>query len=124
MIDYELAKQLKDAGFQGKFATNYRYDSFSTPPDDNTTNGESLYYPTLEELIEACPQLWKGMAFDLIVVEGEWIAWYEPSDQKVVSKSQTAEGLGKTPAEAVANLLLILLRGKVKDNGKREKEDN
>lgn len=48
MISYELAKQLKDAGFrQGEGRLVFRKSLFTTPYDN-------CYAPTLSELIEAC----------------------------------------------------------------------
>lgn len=83
-MNYELAKQLKDAGFpwKGPFFENEEY--------------YREYYPTLSELIEAC-----GDKFDALVSSersGGWMA----TDGRGLS------GDGSTPEEAVANLWLEL----------------
>ena len=55
-MNYELAKQLKDAGFpQGEYPF-YVKDAF------NHFKKEIVYYPNLSELIEAC----EGDYFELI----------------------------------------------------------
>lgn len=95
-ITYETAKKLKDAGFpQHEFCECFDME---------------VCTPSLEELIEACPKTFNGYAFDLICVEKDniWIAWYEPPNREIATKSQTREGLGQSPAEAVAALWLSL----------------
>ena len=51
-ISYELCKQLKDAGFRwnGKGETKLFFNGVETNGPEN----ESIYHPTLSELIEAC----------------------------------------------------------------------
>lgn len=113
-MDYQLAKELKDAGFpQNPQRHSERPDSWIHPDGDiadwvGASGGnpdDECYLPTLEELIEACPQIHDGCAFDMIVIEGEWIAWYEAPNREI---KKTPEGLGKTPTEAVARLWLAL----------------
>lgn len=79
-MTYELAKQLKDAGWGGIFF--------------NTIDKEYQGLPTLSELIEACGDGWK---FQLTrAIEG----WH--------CKMRGCEGNGQSPEEAVAKLWLAL----------------
>ena len=56
-MDYELAKELKDAGFpqNGTGGWTYAPDKLVTRPTDR------VYVPTLEELIEACAERFAGL---------------------------------------------------------------
>jgi hypothetical protein len=84
-MTYELAKQLKDAGFP-----------FIKCEHDES----SIKIPTLSELIEAC-----GAGFDhLMRVDEGFLAF--PNDIDV--KNDGEDYLGKTPEEAVAKLWLKL----------------
>lgn len=86
MITYELAKQLKDAGFKGSEKWEDNGDFFKSPTPT----------PTLTELIEAC-----GKKFKHLDKEGN--KWYAYN----ISGYAKDEG-GATPEEAVANLWLSL----------------
>ena len=88
-MDYELAKQLKDAGFP-------QHERLGIGNGDIFINGKYglMYVPTLSELIEAC-----GGYVDLMVWNG---------DRAVASNIDAIEGRGSTPEEAVANLWLSL----------------
>lgn len=83
-MNYELAKQLKDAGFPQNGRGRQVHDWVSDPK-----NGFHYYEPTFEELADAC-----GKDFTVLVrgLEG----WYADSE------------LGSTPKEAIANLWLAL----------------
>lgn len=111
-MDYELAKQLKDAGFPQNGAGKYRTEKMQSVYDNGIGNNprysartydEKLYIPTLEELIEACgdklfalfrkgPTVW-------VADGGEWIGGYFGNEYCIQ---------GKTPSEAVARLWLAL----------------
>jgi hypothetical protein len=110
MITYELAKQLKDAGFPQTFPYGYFFIE-SEPEKDLCHNAMGMSVkdeekfalisiPTLSELIEACSQ---KMSIDIhipvIGSVGKPIAQgtYEP-----------ISGTGETPEEAVVNLWLAL----------------
>lgn len=83
-MNYELAKQLKEAGFpQSRDGVEFI-----------SIKGQMEYFiPTLSELIEAC-----GDSFEeLTKIENNWV---------VTGGYQ--EGKGSTPEEAVANLWLEL----------------
>jgi hypothetical protein len=94
-MDYELAKQLKDADFP--------FDAWDTPcgstykPSYQAPNGLRYPSPTLSELIEACGE---RIAFKLQWVGGKWLA-----------DDRSKLGIGLTPEEAVARLWLALYGG-------------
>lgn len=105
-MTYELAKELKDAGFP-----NYRMGVMATHDEEllekdwETYRGS--YSPTLSELIEACMAGKFGVGVDhfaqlnavrLESLDIEWEAW---SNMNVCAK-------GSTPEEAVAKLWLAL----------------
>lgn len=97
-ISYELAKQIKDAGFPLKKVGCHECDEGRQRLDGNR---ETLYAPTLSELIEACgegfmrlgranepfnnDELWQGVGYFMKIYT-----------------------LGSTPEEAVAKLWLEL----------------
>lgn len=89
---YELAKALKDAGF---------------PQDGNGTKAtaffadETVYIPTLTELIEACGDDF----YDLMVEKKVWRARVA---NFVRMGELMADAFGTTPLEAVAHLWLAL----------------
>jgi hypothetical protein len=102
MIDYKLAKKLKEAGFEqkGNGTVIDEHDNVQTL----RTSGFQLYSPTLSELIEAC-----GESFDsLTLCDGDWRAdGIDPNIGCVVDCCGEL-GQGSTPEEAVANLWLEL----------------
>jgi hypothetical protein len=92
-MDYELAKQLKDAGFP-----QTRNDaSIISPTNDELV--ETLMYPTLEELIEACGEQFKRLEQQHTAKYDWWATAY--SHGAIVCG-------GKTPEEAVGRLWLAL----------------
>ncbi len=91
-MNYELAKQLRDAGYPFNFGVVSVLDS--NPPIYRFS-----HYPTLSELIEACGDKFKGITKEYGVAEwGMWAA------HDVGENTQ----LGSTPEEAVALLWLEL----------------
>lgn len=113
-MKYELAKQLKDAGFPQET----RCECCSQIHDDKTD--ELIVFPTLSELIEACgdkfmyltrnyhfavtdnPKLWRATAtegFMLHDIEGEKV----PCDPDCCGWTE-----GEAPEEALAKLWLAL----------------
>lgn len=86
-MNYELAKELKDAGFRPDI---YLYE----------VTREVGNAPTLEELIEACGDQFYSLVFAL---DNDWRAFSEKDQWNTVA---TADG--KTPTEAVARLWLAL----------------
>jgi hypothetical protein len=91
-MNYELAKQLKDAGFP------FKYVGISNVPKDNGVvfidRQEAYEYPTLSELIEAC-----GEDFRCLIKDGK-DGWCVQGDN--------FQWKDKTPEEAVAKLWLEL----------------
>ena len=109
MLDYETCKKLKDAGFPQGYGDAYckgefaKWDTFHDILDCNggDCDGQHCYIPSLEELIEAC----EG-SIDCIENLGrggrKWSVWNGETDV------DRADGFGRTPSEAVANLYLEL----------------
>jgi hypothetical protein len=84
-MDYELARELKQAGYPIKKQLITRYN-------------RDIAVPTLEELIEAC-----GDRFGALVHHGGWEARSDWSEQ-----DRGIAATGSTPIEAVARLWLAL----------------
>lgn len=104
-MNYELAKELKDAGFPQGHSGMY-------PPDQKEHDLHALaYVPTLEELIEACgdkilvlkhtPSNYHG---DPESTPMNWFAWGGEDRGNYFSFQHS----GYTPTEAVAHLWLAL----------------
>ena len=102
-MNYELAKQLKDAGFPIAEKAN----KLSPERTYLTKDLEFAYSPTLSELIEACGDKIHGIhqAEDMYG-ETVWFATLKHDYRKFISNGPGREG--KTPEEAVANLWLAL----------------
>jgi hypothetical protein len=85
-MNYELAKKLKEAGFK------FHHEG---------SKWSKYIFPTLEELIEACGNEFKGLMVD---TEETWhaISIVKTDDNSNIS------GIGETLEEAVANLWLNL----------------
>jgi len=81
-MDYELAKELKDAGLPRKFV---RENIFV----------DGIPAPTLEELIEACPTMTS--------IQREEGGWCAVNEVDYITR-------GSTPVEVVAKLWLALNR--------------
>lgn len=122
-MNYELAKELKDAGFPQKGLWGvvylpekihvaaggqqfYRKEEYRTFPWKNATEFltggyEPIAQPTLSELIEAC-----GQPFALEVGDHKgdtWFAW--------IPRVRAMDAGGATPEIAVARLWLALKAG-------------
>lgn len=103
-MNYELAKQLKDAGFPqgdktGKMFCTYKGNNDHHCSEDFCLKPE-ITIPTLEELIEAC-----GTQLDYI--DNQWTKWVVYGDS-TEDKTVDIKFEGKTPTEAVAKLWLEL----------------
>lgn len=104
-MNYELAKQLKDAGFP-QITNNHDYYTnvgmifrmWSTRP----LKGDEIFIPTLSELIKACGD--EFISLDKLVHEekNNWKA------RGKITKSKLVHIAGSTPEEAVAKLWLEL----------------
>ena len=106
-MTYELAKQLKEAGFpqnmESKFGKNrgHNWQTFNGCEESEFSYPgfeEGPAAPTLSELIGALP---KNQPIQLYGQEGTWSA-------TTGNLSGLVEVKGKTPSEAVANLWLAL----------------
>lgn len=117
MITYELAKQLKDAGFQ---QGGDGYAIFEDGDKINVSflgcgNIPSVYVPTLSELIEACGEeeaKYKTRFLLKTPFNGMWEAQFG-EDMNDGSGFVPIRVEGKTPEEAVARLWIELNRQKL-----------
>jgi hypothetical protein len=94
-MDYELAKALRDAGFQQEGRGTRVVD----PAAIVARREDFAYVPTLEELIEACVPFTYG--FTLLRHPEYWSALTHRDGVSVAD-------IGTTPLEAVARLWLSL----------------
>lgn len=102
-MNYDLAKQLKDAGFPLKYPA-WQYERAWNKPE-NEWGADYAYVPTLSELIAAC-----GTKFGILERDKNTGVWYCVSDIEGDRKT-VAEGsysAAETPEEAVATLWLAL----------------
>lgn len=118
-MNYELAKQLKDAGFpqSGKGERLWAFPSKQLLKDNDglvqkivEEKGESIYVPTLEELIEGCGEivLWQiGETFYAVKLTNE-MKEQGMVDESYLDFSNEPVFEGKTPKIAVAKLYLEL----------------
>lgn len=99
MITYELAKELKDAGFKSsELVTPAWYgEGFDYTLDDLVPN------PTLSELIEACVKISRDQDFHLETIYGD--GWRAAT---CFTHGKDEWEKGPTPEEAVARLWLAL----------------
>jgi hypothetical protein len=96
MISYELAKELKDAGFP--FAEIYSDIEADDAHRDWYKIDDSYYgEPTLSELIEACGEEFTGL---IKTKHSDWLA--------IEAEPRPAHASGSTPSEAVARLYIAL----------------
>jgi hypothetical protein len=112
-IDYELAKQMKDAGFPQHIVEGSFYWIVSPVrkaprrfcwggDGEDKPYGEYVLEPTLEELIEACGENIEALTHEHSHAGNSWVA---------SAFHISAHGRGLTPAEAVARLWLALHKG-------------
>jgi hypothetical protein len=103
-MNYTLAKELKEAGFpqEERHAGNaYQWDAQEITDDGK----EHVYYPTLEELIEACGYSFKSIQRHKTKVSPEGDEWCVVFRQ---CKGKFRKVWGKTAIEAVAKLWLAI----------------
>lgn len=110
MLSYELAKQLKDAGFPMK-----RISSMLYPPKINETTTsmdivEHFRFPTLSELIEACGEGFYGLftIWDKGCFNKRWVAIHRNLPNSINSFEKETNAYSLTPEETVARLWLEL----------------
>jgi hypothetical protein len=109
MITYEKALELKNAGFEQKKNRIGFLNTFIDNEGNLITEGESVYYPSLEELIEACVGRFVLHSPNSCDVNeyywqngDKWLAFHQGD------KDKETRGEGSTSSEAVANLWLEL----------------
>ncbi len=104
-MNYELAKELKDAGFPQEVDESIPAPHIFLAPErhvsEPTFQDELAYAPTLSELIEAIGVENFG---SLSHYGDEWICSFYNLDDS----TRQVEGSGVTPEEAVARLWLAL----------------
>jgi len=113
-MNYELAKQLKDAGFPQdgdnmELCHGESETVFVSDIEDGKTN--YCYVPTLSELIEACGDRFGALhAMGTLVGEKGITSWKAESggDHSIEDTFPFVNGKGETPEEAVAKLWLEL----------------
>jgi hypothetical protein len=96
-MTYELAKELKEAGFLQGGKGNW----IGPPEALSWRHADRVYQPTLSELIEAC-RLQPQQSFELHMGN------YCGSSWKAQALGGKYVGMGKTPEEAVAHLWIAL----------------
>lgn len=107
-MNYELAQQLKDAGFPQEMKGGHwmlTAHGFEVAKGSEYLATDGLYLPTLEELISAIPEL-DGITRVMQGKQRDWTAFCRSDRSGMSSGISTASG--KSPIEAVANLWLIL----------------
>lgn len=113
-MTYELAKQLKDAGFRQDTKFGIWEDATDCLPLEECpkTWGDTVACPTLSELIEACvatkPDELICIGHAMYDKENFHAAFYENELVVGIMPKQTISVFGKTLEEAVANLWLKL----------------
>lgn len=108
-MKYELAKELKDAGFPQR-DRHFYFSTHTIPPtcwDINVIDAgqrveNEVAAPTLSELIAAC-----GDKFALHKNRTHWKAWQINSNPRERNAADFEE-TGETPEEAVARLWIAL----------------
>ena len=120
-MNYELAKELRDAGFPNIQDVQHRQGREFLAPDGRVSVyslGEMAptsdwFIPSLEELMEACGG--KLMSLHRTVPPRDtgnfWCAeaYFElESDEETTARGSGSIGLGNTPTEAVVRLWLAL----------------
>jgi hypothetical protein len=121
-MDYELAKELKDAGFplNEKRKLLGKYDKAYAPNSpDGVLNPDYEIVPTLEELIEACGFGFAALhrADDIASVPQVYPPTSDPRPFSFIARGRKSSDLStfstpmcKTPTEAAARLWLALNR--------------
>lgn len=105
-MDYELAKELQDAGYplrriEPGMCVGLWPTLDMNPEGKQELGAQHFYTPTLSELIEACGESFYGVHR---MVDDEWVAFmYDIEDP-----TRQVEGRGDTPEIAVAKLYLAL----------------
>jgi hypothetical protein len=95
-VNYDLANDLKEAGFLQSGA-----GSRAAPPDKVVVRRDDFaYVPTLEELINACGDAYGNLS--------RWDQGNDKGNWHAISYDADYDEWGATPTEAVARLWLAL----------------
>lgn len=105
-MNYELAKQLKDAGYPQRETGNVKgfpgYVGYGLGFLYNYNNEEPVYAPTLSELIEMCGDRFGELVFD----KEEYKCYPKKPWENDIYASDTKNGWYSTPTESAAMLWL------------------
>jgi hypothetical protein len=99
-MNYDLAKELKDAGFLQRGDGSYVFPEIDTGETNKTLR---RYAPTLSELIEAC-----GDEFDRLERDTDGTKEYPKVYFCAYAVSRDSGQFGSTPEEALTRLWLAL----------------
>ncbi len=108
-MKYELAKELKDAGFPQWRDNENCDDSWLCcihRPKDEERDESAVFIPTLSELIEACVPQFRRLELQAVHIENE--VWYAGAGSWSDAFGYEFAGRGSTASEAVARLWLAL----------------
>src|SRR6187549_1540843 len=97
MLSYELAKELKDAGFPQTNGHLIFKSGITLADSGKKWSDNSACLPTLSELIEACGKEFNSL---FLLGNGNWVAHDNSEEEPPV--------YGALPEEAVAKLWLAL----------------
>ncbi len=97
-MNYSLAKELKEAGFP-----QHGRDVMTATTAEDAAGHEPVWYPYLEELIEACGEDFNMLTQNLSLSYWEALLVYRSDRNPMGFLSR-----GATPTEAVARLWLAL----------------
>ncbi len=103
-INYELAKELKEAGFLQKDGKDYYcvvHDHYFNELPKPDCTADAISFPTLSELIKACGEDFMDIRYKRLGPSHDWWA----SSNYI---NGTFSVGGSTPEEAVARLWLAL----------------
>lgn len=123
-MNYELAKQLKDAGFpQDGEGENIFNETWDEPNTEKYHERPSAYLPSLSELIEVCGVSFESLtktSFSACQDNSLVLSVEEPNVAYLATSiAEEVKGWGLTPEEAVAKLWLELHS----DNGLKVEEE-
>ena len=113
-MNYELAKELKDAGFPFKAPFKEQEDLYFRGVKNAIVVIENCVFgwPTLSELIEACGNRFASLKLGTKRIDETKISnwWYAYSGTDIDANGFEADG--STPEEAVSRLWLVLNKEK------------
>lgn len=107
-MNYELAKQLKDAGFPTKRFNRYDPIFPNQEADDMNHMSVSVFKIPLSELIEACGGDFYGVftLYEKNRITKKWAAVHRTESSAMGGEAKETNAFGSTPDEALAKLWL------------------